>query len=70
MRREMKQSKVTGTLYEHREKPEGNFGVSQGITKGISTFQFLVKQASLQGCSQSTGAGSGKLKTSGCAGAL
>jgi hypothetical protein len=62
----MKQSKVTATLYEDRGKPEGNFGVSQGITKDISTFQFLIEQASRQGCSQSTGAGIGELKTSVC----
>jgi hypothetical protein len=60
----MKQSNVTATFYEHRGNPEGNSGVSQGITKDISTSQFLIEQASRQGCSQSTGAGSGELKTS------
>jgi hypothetical protein len=66
----MKQSKVTAALYEHRGKTEGKFGVSQGITKDISTFQFLIEQASRQGCSQSTGAGIGELKTSGSANTL
>jgi hypothetical protein len=70
MRWKMKQLKFTATLYEHRGKTEGNFRVSHGITKGVSTFQFLIEQASPQGCSQSTGGGIGELKTSGAANTL